>query len=48
MLEEGMKSLNEIKALVETYHGFFFFYISRKKQLVLWESGRIHDKERRK
>lgn len=42
MLEEDTKSLNEIKALVETYQGFYLF---REKNNAYYERvEKIHDK----
>ena len=35
MLEEDMKSLNEIKALVETYQGFSFLYFANKTAPIM-------------
>ena len=37
MLEEDMKSLNEIKALVKTYQGFSFLYFAKKTISIMRE-----------
>lgn len=41
MLEEDMKSLNEIKALVETYQGFSFLYFAKKTISIMREWKKI-------
>ena len=37
MLEEDMKSLNEIKALVKTYQGFSLLYFAKKTISIMRE-----------